>query len=524
MMIKTVVMSALLMGSMVSYVSANTQLQGYVYSNKPIVNSQIIIHDAAQQTLSTTTNDEGFYHVDVSGLIPPLLVFSDNNSVQPIVDYAKQVCSGLCVASFSNTLQRNQINTVNLTPFSDLVMSEIAAQLGDIGPAQFIEKGLSKPVPDAIVAKAYHKFHALFDVALGQVGMTPTAFDPIHSVNSDVNKLFDVMISNRGYDSNRGQLSRTVLLDMRFKPISEQSPFDYERALKQKNELLNAKKRIFILSDSTASNYDVNVYPRMGWGQVFDRFIDDPANVVVINGAQSGRSSRSFYNEGWFDLMVPFMQKGDVMMVAFGHNDEKCDNSNPKRGHADVSHLCTYPNDAQQHKQYPEGQPDRSFQTSLERYIHFAKQKQMTPILMTPVSRFRDANNKIAYQNPPNSPVTRTHYTTKKDGIAYAGNYSDTVKQTAKANHISLIDLDGLSIDFANQHKDDWRLYWLAVDPNDARYPYYKNQSSGVMDHPDITHFQEKGALEIAKIVSNAIKHDPKLNEIGIMINSAAAD
>ena len=88
-----------------------------------------------------------------------------------------------------------------------------------------------------------------------------------------------------------------------------------------------------------------------------------------------------------------------------------------------------------------------------------------------------------------------------------------TITHTAKVNQVTLIDLESLSIDFANQHKDDWQSYWLVIDPIDPKYPYYKNQTSGVISNPDTTHFQEKGAQAIAKIIATAINNDPKLKQ-----------
>ena len=160
-----------------------------------------------------------------------------------------------------------------------------------------------------------------------------------------------------------------------------------------------------------------------------------------------------------------------------------------------------------------------SFQSSLESYLAVAKELDMTPILMTPVTRYKDHNNKIAYQDQNKNPVSHLHYTTNKPGFAYWGDYSNTIKHTAKVNQVALIDLESLSIDFANQHKDDWQSYWLVVDPNDPKYPYYKKQSSGVIGNPDATHFQEKGAIAIAEIIAIAISNHPDIKQDIVDLN-----
>jgi lysophospholipase L1-like esterase len=78
--------------------------------------------------------------------------------------------------------------------------------------------------------------------------------------------------------------------------------------------------KVFIIGDSTVANYNVNVYPQAGWGQVIQPYFDSLA-VQVINRAIGGRSSRSFYQEGRFTSVLSEMQKGDYLLIQFGHND-----------------------------------------------------------------------------------------------------------------------------------------------------------------------------------------------------------
>ena len=49
---------------------------------------------------------------------------------------------------------------------------------------------------------------------------------------------------------------------------------------------------------STASEYGFEQYPRMGWGQVLGDFYGE--GMTVVDLAQSGRSARSFIDEGFF--------------------------------------------------------------------------------------------------------------------------------------------------------------------------------------------------------------------------------
>ena len=121
-------------------------------------------------------------------------------------------------------------------------------------------------------------------------------------------------------------------------------------------------RQVFIAGDSTASHYGPERAPREGWGQQLQGFLDDDA-YVVRNHAQSGRSSRSFIAEGWFDGMAKDMRSGDVLLIQFGHNDEKIED--PSR--------------------YNE--PQRAFPQWLARYVAFAREKGATPILLTPLAR-----------------------------------------------------------------------------------------------------------------------------------------
>jgi lysophospholipase L1-like esterase len=79
--------------------------------------------------------------------------------------------------------------------------------------------------------------------------------------------------------------------------------------------------RIFIAGDSTASDYPPERAPRAGWGMALQSFFGP--NRGVHNHALSGRSSRSFIEQGALDAIAGELRKGDVLLIQFGHNDEK---------------------------------------------------------------------------------------------------------------------------------------------------------------------------------------------------------
>ena len=61
--------------------------------------------------------------------------------------------------------------------------------------------------------------------------------------------------------------------------------------------------------------------PRAGWGQALPVFLRP--DVAVVNSALSGASSKSFVDLGRLDLILGRDQPGDMLLVSFGHNDEK---------------------------------------------------------------------------------------------------------------------------------------------------------------------------------------------------------
>ena len=211
-------------------------------------------------------------------------------------------------------------------------------------------------------------------------------------------------------------------------------------------------RQVFIAGDSTASHYGPERAPREGWGQQLQSFLDEDA-YVVRNHAQSGRSSRSFVAEGWFDGMAKEMRAGDVLLIQFGHNDEKIED--PTR--------------------YNE--PQRAFPAWLMRYVELARSKGATPILVTPVARRKFDRGQLL----------DTH-----------GLYAQAVRDLAQREQVGLVDLTTLSMD------------WLRAAGDDASKAYFMHVPA--QDQQDDTHFQQRGAVMVACLVVAGWKQvDPSL-------------
>ncbi|MBC2607454.1 rhamnogalacturonan acetylesterase [Pelagicoccus albus] len=78
---------------------------------------------------------------------------------------------------------------------------------------------------------------------------------------------------------------------------------------------------IVLIGDSTMAKKRDTARPEMGWGEALEAFFD--GSVSVSNHALNGRSSKSFIGEGHWEKALAELQEGDVLVVEFGHNDQK---------------------------------------------------------------------------------------------------------------------------------------------------------------------------------------------------------
>lgn len=219
----------------------------------------------------------------------------------------------------------------------------------------------------------------------------------------------------------------------------------------------SAPRRVFIAGDSTASHYGPERAPREGWGMALQSFLD-PTIWDVRNHAQSGRSARSFIEQGWLDGIAKDLRRGDVLLIQFGHNDEKSED--PAR--------------------YSE--PREAFPAWLMRYVALARERGATPLLITPVARRKFDRGQLL----------DTH-----------GLYAQAVRDLAAREKLGLIDLNARSMDWLRALGDEpSKLFFMHVP--EARTP---DQAQ-----TDDTHFQARGAVAMACLVVDGWKAlDPAL-------------
>lgn len=210
---------------------------------------------------------------------------------------------------------------------------------------------------------------------------------------------------------------------------------------------------MFLAGDSTVSNYDSSTTPRAGWGQVFQSLLD--AEVTVRNAASSGRSSKSFIDEGRLAVILERIGPGDYLFVQFGHNDEK--DYDPSR--------------------YTE--PATTYKSYLKQYIDGARSKGAIPVLVTPVERRGF----------------------EEDGtlIASHGLYPAAMLELGQELEVPVLDLTSKSRAlFSHLGPEETKELFLWQEPG-----VNENYPDGVQDN---THFQEQGAIQIAQLVAEGIK------------------
>ena len=79
---------------------------------------------------------------------------------------------------------------------------------------------------------------------------------------------------------------------------------------------------VFMIGESTMANKDTTGGKQeRGWGMMLQQFFKE--GVIVDNHAMNGRSSKSFIDEGRWNVVLDKIKPGDYVIIQFGHNDEK---------------------------------------------------------------------------------------------------------------------------------------------------------------------------------------------------------
>jgi|ERR1019366_1329223 lysophospholipase L1-like esterase len=146
---------------------------------------------------------------------------------------------------------------------------------------------------------------------------------------------------------------------------------------------------LYIIGDSTVRN---NTKGQQGWGDPLSELFDH-TKVKVENRALGGRSSRTFQTEGLWAKIVANLQKGDFVLMQFGHNDGEPVNS----GRARAS-LKGIGEDTQEIVDAKTGKKEvvHTYGWYLRKYCADAKAKGATPIVLSPIPRNLWKDDKVA--------------------------------------------------------------------------------------------------------------------------------
>lgn len=221
--------------------------------------------------------------------------------------------------------------------------------------------------------------------------------------------------------------------------------------------LLSAQKKatLFLIGDSTMANKEnPDKNPEHGWGQMLPPLMTSA--LEIQNHAANGRSSKSFRTEGRWDQVMKQLKKGDFVLIQFGHNDQKINDS------------ARFTN------------PYTQYRANLERYVNETRSKGAIPILLTSIVR-RNFNE--------NGVLADTHK-----------EYPLVVRMVANDLKVPFVDLqlltEQLEISYGPENSAKLHLHYKKGEA--AYYPEGKN---------DDTHLSKLGAESIAKLAVQSLKN-----------------
>lgn len=212
-------------------------------------------------------------------------------------------------------------------------------------------------------------------------------------------------------------------------------------------------RTVHIAGDSTAAAKPASAAPMTGWAMALPFFLGP--HLAVANHARDGRSTRSFLTEGRLTALLPALRPGDVLLIQFGHNDQKTD---------DPSRFTD---------------PATGYRHNLLSLVGAARACGARPVLLTPVERRSyDADGR----------ALPTH-----------GAYADAVRALATTEEVPMLDIQAQSLSL-----------WQRLGPEGSKKAFLWLQPGRHPNHPrgvrDDTHLAPWGAAEVARMVARGLR------------------
>lgn len=192
------------------------------------------------------------------------------------------------------------------------------------------------------------------------------------------------------------------------------------------------KPSIFVCGDSTSKNSGKgkNGEPVAGWGTPIAGFFN-PAKVTIKNVGHAGKSSRTYYDGDWPNVL-PQIQAGDYVLLVFGINDGT---TPPGLGDETVTQ---------------KGQPIHTYGWYMSKMATDAREKGAHVYLLTVTTRNIWSNPKVKYRDATPVDPLPADYDPKQDKIERGtggGKFTQWTKDIGQKLHLPVFDLTDFCAD-----------------------------------------------------------------------------
>lgn len=193
---------------------------------------------------------------------------------------------------------------------------------------------------------------------------------------------------------------------------------------------------LWVVGDSTVCDYVKDgkhtdatyFYPRYGYGTQLANNLS--SKITVRNLALSGRSAKSFLTEENYQTLIAEIKEGDFLVIGFGHNDQKSDDSDRFASAAESTDT------------------DGSFKNILfNKYVKVAQEKNATPIICSPIVRLSSSND----------------YSGSYAHITASGDYRKAAEELANEKSVQFVDLTTMTKEKYTELGYDEAIYFHAM-------------------------------------------------------------